>query len=856
MAQDYKTLLKGSEEAHGMRSVRRSPNLPAQPTPLIGRDRDVAIARQMLLREDVRLLTLTGPGGSGKTRLALAVLDAVNDHFPDGASFVDLAPLTDPHLVVNAIAQTLGVRDAGALALVESVRAHLREKRLVLLLDNFEQLLGAAPEVADLLTFCSELKVLVTSRTALHLRWEHELPVLPLTVPDLRRSLSVSELAASPAVLLFVQRARAVRPDFTLTDERTRIVAEICVRLDGLPLAIELAAARLNVLTVEAVLARLDRRLQLLTTGARDQPKRHQSLQAALAWSYDLLDEPAQALLRRLAVFVGGWTLEAAAAICGQANESAADFLDRMAVLVDSNLVRQGASGGEPRYTVLETIHEYATERLSASGEAARLFDRHLTYFLALAETSEPKLKSGEQLVWLARLEADHDNLRAALSRSLGTTGMGSDPAVALRLAGALAWFWWMRGHFGEGRRWLNLALAAGNEAPAAVRAKASRDAGTMAYAQGDFDQAVALQERSLTLWRQVGDTWGIAWALGSVSVARGRLNNRDDERSIAMLEQALALFRQLEDPWHMAWCLWMLAGSRVDPLSTQRVVTPLDEPLALFRQVGDAWGTGHVLGSLAVLQMAWGNLTEAQQLLEEGTTLLQTIGDKRGLSQLKHTRGLLAQARGEIEGAAAYYFESLLLARDTGDKAAIITGLFAIGKLVRQQGKLDRAARLFGAVTAVLSLEDRAARIPSSSPGELEHELGVVSAGLGAARAIATGKEGQAMSIDQAIAYGLSVARPAESKPSSSDGNSTLLSAREHEVARLLARGLTNRQIADHLVITERTVAAHVEHILAKLGFTSRTQVALWAVEQKPLRLLPQNPGRAHPSPRRRQDA
>jgi predicted ATPase/DNA-binding CsgD family transcriptional regulator len=809
----------------------------------------------LLLREDVRLLTLTGPGGSGKTRLAVAVLDAVRGHFPDGTHFVDLAPLVDPGLVVNAIAQTLGVRDAGDLALVDSVRAHLREKRLVLLLDNFEQVLGAAPVVSDLLTSCSELKVLVTSRAALHLRWEHELPVPPLPVPDLRRSLSMAELAATPSVMLFVQRARAMRPDFTLTDERARAVAEICVRLDGLPLAIELAAARLNILTMEAVLARLDRRLQLLTAGARDQPRRHQSLQAELAWSYELLDAPAQALFRRLAVFVGGWTLEAAAVICGEANESDADLLDRLAVLVDSNLVRQDASGAEPRFTFLETIREYATERLSTSGETGQIYERHSAYFLALAEAADPKLKTGEQLVWLPRLDVEHDNLRAALARSLGMTGTSSDPALALRLAGALAWFWWMCGHYGEGRRWLNAALAMGEEAPAAARAKALHGAGMMAYGQGDFAETVPLQERGLALYRELGDTWGVAWSLGLVGVAR-HTTNRDDARAVTLVEQGLALFRQLDDPWHTAWHLMVLAlGPEYAP-SKEHAGTLLDEALALFRQVGDAWGTARVLDNLARIETKRGNVGRAQPLFSEAATLLQTIGDKRGLGGLQYYQGVLAQERGDLELASRCFAESLTLARDTGDKPAIAGTLLMIWKLLRQKGDTERAARLLGATTAVLSWGERTEWFPAGPLGELEREVAAINAGPDASRAVAALAEGKAMAIDQAIAYGLDSMTVTEPKSPSTSGQSTLLTPREREVALLLARGLTNRQIADHLVITERTVAAHVEHILAKLGFTSRTQVAIWAVEQKPLRLLPRDPGRAHHPPRRRHDA
>jgi non-specific serine/threonine protein kinase len=696
----------------------------------------------MLLRQDVRLLTLTGPAGAGKTRLALAVLDAVRSQFPDGAFFVDLAPLADPHLVVNAIAQTLGVRDAGDLALVESVRAHLREQRLVLLLDNFEQVLDAAPVVADLLAACSDLKV-----------------------------------------------------------------------------------------------------------------------------------------LRRLAVFVGGWTLEAAAAICGEVNESEADLLDRLAVLVDSNLVRQAAFGAEPRFTFLETMREYATERLFASDEAAQFYERHSAYFLALAEAADPKLMTSEQLVWLARLEAEHDNLRAALARSLGMTGTWSDAALALRLAGALGWFWWMRGHFSEGRRWLNAALAAGEAAPVAPRAKALHGAGMMAYGQGDFDQALALQEGSRALWQEAGDMWGVARGCSEVSLDLRRLN-QEYERSVALMERALALFRQLGDRWHAAWCLWMLPAVAGAALSTERVVALYEEALALFRQVGDAWGTGLVLGSLADLEQSRGNLDRAEELLDEAIALLQTIGARRGLGLLKRSQGQLARTRGKIERAGACYVESLHIARDTGDKASIAAALFEIGKMLCERGDFERAARLFGIVTTTFALRNqsmlttpndqlgqehssrtfpwsRSTRMMHPDDGgDLEQYLATIVAALGTAGANAGREQGTVMSLDEAIAYGLTSVAPGTSKPPSPGGQSTLLTPRERDVVLLLARGLTNRQIADSLVITERTVAAHVEHLLGKLGFTSRTQVALWAVEQKPLRLLPRDHGRNRPSPRRRQDA
>jgi predicted ATPase/DNA-binding CsgD family transcriptional regulator len=762
---------------------------------------------------------------------------------------------------------------------VDSVRAHLRAKRLVLLLDNFEQVLGAAPVVADLLAACPGLKVLVTSRAALHLRWEHEYPVPPLTVPDLRHSFNLAELATTPSVLLFGQRARAARPDFTLTEERARTVAEICVRLDGLPLAIELAAARLNILTAEALLARLDRRLQLLTAGGRDQPSRHQSLQAALTWSYDLLDAPAQSLFRRLGVFVGGWTLEAATAICGEVNEPEANLLDRMAVLVDSNLVRQVASEGEPRYTFLETIRELASESLSASGEAVQIYERHGAYFLALAEMADSKLRTGEQLVWLARLEPEHDNLRAALARSLGTSGPWIKPALALKLSGELAWFWWMCGHFREGQRWLQVALAAAEDAPATVRAKALYGAGMMAFGQGEFIQALALQERSLVLWQEAGNLWGVAFACSGVSLDLRR-NHHDYERSVVLIERGLAISRQIGDRWQAAWCLWMLPGIRGADVSMERTAALLDEALDLFRDVGDAWGTGNVLRGLAELEWRRGNLERAEELLDEAIPFLQRVGDKRGLGGLRRQQARLAQARRDTERSSACYVESLQIARDTGDKAAIGATLVEIGKMLCNAGDYDRAARLFGVVITMLgsgksrlppNLGEKVGQGPDmgASPwhryigslyaddrGDLDQYVATTFARLGTTRAKDAYERGADMSLDEAIAFGLtSVATVASERPVL-PVEMALLTPREREVATFLARGLTDRQIADHYVLTEQTVAGYIEHILAQLGFTSRSQVAIWAVEQKPIRLLRPDPDQVEPSPPRRQDA
>jgi predicted ATPase/class 3 adenylate cyclase len=429
----------------------RPHNLPVQTTPLIGREQAGAAVQAMLLRDDVRLVTLTGPGGTGKTRLSLQVAAEVLDRFEHGAFFVELAPISDPGLVVSAIAQALGVQGAAGRSLLDVLVDALRGRELLLVLDNFEQVLPAATEVDALLRACPRLTVLVTSRAALQLRGEHEFPVPPLALPLTGQASSPAALSQYAAVALFIERATAVKPDFTVTNQNAPAIAEICVRLDGLPLAIELAAARIRLLSPEAMLARLGHGLALLTGGPRDLPARQQTLRGAIAWSYDLLDDAEQRLFRRLGVFVGGCTIESAEGI-GDLDESLGlDVLDSISPLVAGSLVRQQEQpDGEPRFSMLETIREYALERLEESGEAPLVRRRHGEHFLALIEEAAPHLIRLEGATWMDRLQLEHDNLRAAL----GWGSAAPDTAdLMARVAGPFWWFWWMSGHLTEGRR-------------------------------------------------------------------------------------------------------------------------------------------------------------------------------------------------------------------------------------------------------------------------------------------------------------------------------------------------------------------------------------------------------------------
>ena len=483
-------------------------NLPLQPTPLIGREKEVSEVCDLMRLEETRLLTLTGPGGTGKTRLALQAAADLLDDFPDGTFFAPLATLTEAELLLPAVAETLGMRETGEQPLDESLKDYLVERRMLLLLDNFEQVLGAAPAVTELLAGAPGLKVLATSRAPLGLYGEHEFPVPPLSMPDLEHPPPLESLTQYEAVSLFVERARALKPDFKVTNESAPAVAEICVRLDGLPLAIELAAARIKMLPPKAMLQRLTSRLKLLTGGARDLPERQRTLRATIEWSHALLDEGEQLLFGRLAVFSGGRTLEAIEAICDALGDLPVDAFDGISSLLDKSLIRQEEGpNGEPRFVMLETVHEFAREKLEDSAEAQEIKRIHAQYFLTLAEVAFPELRGPDQLEWLERLEAEHDNMRAALTWALER----KEAEVALRLGGALWWFWWMRGHNSEGRRWLEEALAIEGRVLPEVRAMALAGAGELATSQGNLDRAKEVCEEGLELLsaRGKGDKGG-----------------------------------------------------------------------------------------------------------------------------------------------------------------------------------------------------------------------------------------------------------------------------------------------------------------------------------------------------------
>ena len=606
----------------------RPNNLPRQATAFIGREAETAAVSALLRRPDVALVTLTGPGGTGKTRLSFQVAADLLDEFSDGVWAVELAPIREAALVPATIAAVLGVREAGGQPLVETLKAHLRDKQLLLVLDNFEQVVAAGPLVAELLATAPQVKALVSSRVALRVRGERESPVPPLALPDPSRLPPLAQLTQYEAVRLFIERASDVQPGFTVTNETAPAVAAICARLDGLPLAIELAAARTRLLSPQAILTRLDNRLKLLTGGGRDLPARQQTLRGAIAWSYDLLEPGVQQLFCRLGVFVGGATLAAVEAVCNADGDLAVDAFDGVEALLQQSLLRQQTQAADdPRLLMLETIHEYALDRLVESGESAALRAHYRRYFLAQATAAAPHLTGPEQAQWRARLEADHDNIRAVLGAALAA----GDPTTVLQF-GSLLWrFWRDRGHLSEGRRWLDAALAQDRSAPPATRAAALVAAGVLAAEQGDSDPARTLLLASQEIYMELADMPGltqVANRLGNIA-----LDQEDYPAATAFHETGLALFRDLADQFGIASSLSSLGEIAHRTGDYARATRLFSEQLDLFRRLGNTPGVAWALRSLAYLALERDDRDAATDYFCEALTLFAAENNPRGIA-------------------------------------------------------------------------------------------------------------------------------------------------------------------------------------------------------------------------------
>jgi non-specific serine/threonine protein kinase len=643
-------------------------NLPAQRTDIVGRDGEIEEICRELRRESIRLMTLTGVGGTGKTTLAQAVGRQLLPEFSDGVFLIELGAIKQPELVASSIAQPLGVRESEGRSIVGALREYLRNRNVLLVVDNFEQVMAARSIVAELLASAPRLKILVTSRELLHLSLEHEYMVPPLGVPESLVQVSADDLSRYEAVRLFVERARAIKANFALTDENAQSVVEICVRLDGLPLAIELAAARVKILSPQAILARLDTSLKLLTGGARDLPLRQQTMRGAVEWSYELLTEDETSLFRRWAVFAGGFTFAAAAAVVGSqlsdapkeeaaiTEQAAADIeqlridpLDGLTSLVDKSLlVAKEQADGEQRFRMLEVVREYALARLESSGEAEATRRNHAAYFLALAEEVEPHLQGWRPAKWLDRLEEERDNLRAALRWSLAY-----DVGTAARLAAAIRYFWNFQGYLTEGLKWSQSILKLGDNVPTITRWKILSMAGNLARFQGDYKTARMMYEAGLSEGREADDLPQISLScrgLGGLALEQGDYN-----AARGFIEEALAVARESNDKFGVARSLSML-GDLARTVGEDAAARPLfEEGLAICRELGKQYALGNILINLAAAEYGEGDYTAAYSHLVEGLTMAQEsgdkiVGDKIAISNALDGFAALAVSRGESE--------------------------------------------------------------------------------------------------------------------------------------------------------------------------------------------------------------
>jgi predicted ATPase/class 3 adenylate cyclase len=692
-----------------LRSLDATPNnLPQQVTSFIGREQQQADVKA-LLRSN-RLVTLVGVGGIGKTRLALqAAADVLEDH-PDGVWLVELAPLTDPRLVPQALASVVGVKEEAGRPVQEALVKFVADRQLLLVFDNCEHLVQACAELAlRLLQSGSRVKILATSRE--HLNVGETIYAVPtLTVPP-ERNFMPAELAQYESARLFVERAQLQRPQFTATDENAPALGSICHRLDGIPLALELAAARLRSLSVEEVNQRLDQRFRLLKGGSRTAPPRQQTLRSLIDWSYDLLNDAEKSLLRRVSIFAGGWTLAAAEAICDGEGVAEEDVLDILTSLVDKSLVGTEERNGATRYRLLETVRQYARDRLREGGEEGQWQSRHLAHFIAVAEEAEPQLMGADQQSWLDRLEMEHDNLRSALTWSSTARG---DAAGGLRLAGAFWRFWWMRGHLREGRGWLSglLAAAPGGQA-AASRAKALNGAGVLAWQQGDYPAARTLHEESLAIQRELGDRRGIAYSLnnlGTVATSQG-----DHAAAWALCEESLAIIRGLGNRWH-------IAGSLIN------------------------------LGSIDYLQ---GNLTSARQRYEESLAIYRELGDRWGIAAALINLGSAANDQCDYRAASAMYKESLAIHLELGDRWGIAESLQGLAYVAFALFGPARAARIWGGAERLR--EEIGSPVPPRDRPRYDGQLTAARAAMADHDAFDLAwQEGRAMTLEQAIEYAL----------------------------------------------------------------------------------------------------
>jgi predicted ATPase/DNA-binding XRE family transcriptional regulator len=690
--------------------------LPTSLTPLLGREREMEELEGLLRRASGRVLTLTGPGGIGKTRLGIEAAHKAQSHFPDGVIFVGLAPLSDAALVVPTIAQSLGLREIEGRSAREALYSFLKHKRLLLVLDNLEHLLEVVPEVISVIDASPDLRVLATSRAPLRVRGEQEYPVGPLGVPDPQRTPLLREVAGAAAVELFVERARAASPSFELTEANSAAVAAICWRLDGLPLALELAAARARFLGPTALLSRLDRALEAKGGAARDLPERQRTMRSTLNWSHDLLHVPEKELFRRLSVFAGGWTLEAAEALGEVEGEEggleADEILSLLGNLVEQSLVvAQAEADGSVRYGMLEPVRQYALEKLEQSAEEQQVRRLHAAFYLALLEEAGPELRGHDQAIWLDRLETELGNLRAALSWSIRC-----EEGRKVADASWTSWtYWWLSGHISEGRRWMEEALASDPEMPATHRARLLTLAGTLGQAIGDFESSRQSNDESMELFRELGDTDGMYFAMGTaglIALAQGQ-----PDEALSLMEES---------------------GER---------------RLELF---GDKWASSAMFGFAATVALGQGERDRARRLAERSLSLSREIGAREAISVALPTLAGIARSDGDLERAARLFEEGLMLSAEVGDGTNVAYYLEALAEISASEDKPERAARLWGAAGAILESIEVIAYPHAADRTFYDRQMAAARERLDERTWETAWEEGRAMATEEAVGYAL----------------------------------------------------------------------------------------------------
>lgn len=804
-------------------------NLPGQPTSFVGRQRELDEYRQCIAGATAkyRLVTLVGAGGCGKTRLAIQAATGVVDWFADGVWFIDLADVLDPSLVPQTVASTLGLRETSDLPLLTTLADTLRERELLLILDNCEHLLDACAEVVTkILRVCPHIRILATSREPLGVAGETPRRVPPMSTPDPRVEQTVETLGQYESVQLFVERAQALVPAFTVTQQNARAVAEVCRRLDGIPLALELAAARLRVMTVEQIAARLGDSLHLLSGPRRAALARHQTLRAVMDWSYDLLSESERTLFHRLSVFAGGCSLDAAEDVCRSTDLAADDVLNLLTELTDKSLVVADNQGTEVRFRLLETVREYSQAKLAGTNERSALGFAHAGYFLAVAEDSEPDLAGPDKGRHLALLEQEHDNLRTALRWFLAH----DQPEMALRLTAALWSFWFDRGYLSEGRRWLEEALANGREAPPAVRAKAFFGLGMLTQYQDEYGNAAVQFGESLALARATNDRVAVARAI--TGLALSARDGGDVQSATAMYQESLAIYRELDDPEKTAYILERLGVMCIDYHDLAGARAWYDQSLVLARSIGSRHTIGRVLMGLGVVAHGEGRFDAAIPLLHDALDILRELGDRQYVARCLDILGAVYLAQHKYAAATDLLREAAALYRAFGLKTYLAASLRSLASAVSGQQQFALSARLLGAADG---LGWRI--VPLSHAADDGPVRARLQAEMGMPHFQEAWEEGRATRVDdllRSVPPGLSRGVTSEPRLASRvRRRAGGLTPREVEVLALVATGKTNREISAALVLSEKTVERHVGNIFGKLDVRSRAAATAFAVRE-----------------------